>query len=131
MPNSAAEKADAGAESPTDQLLPVIGIAAGENYEQGQALAWALRRALDTSIEWKSTPNEFAFDALISSVGCPETPDAACLSRIAGRTNLSRFVWGTLRLVKGHVKATLGLFDGETANVNTQLEYNAENDRHF
>lgn len=117
---------DAGAELPTDQVMPVIGVAAGDDYGQGQALAWALRRALDTSIEWKSMPGEYSFDGLISTMGCSKTPDAACLARIAKKANLAHFIWGALKVVKGQVKASLALYDGDTATVSTQLEYSAK-----
>src|ERR1700690_516149 len=122
---SSSENADAGSEPATDRPLPVIGIAAGENAEQGHALAWALRQALDSSIEWKSAPLEYSFDTLVSGSGCPRLPDSECLAKIAKKTNLTRFVWGTLRVAKGHIKANLGLFDSESANLNAQLEYSA------
>jgi hypothetical protein len=120
---SAAESADAGSESVPDRPLPVIGIAAGGHTEQGQALAWALRQALDSSIEWQSVPVDYSFDTLVSANGCPQLPDSECLAKIAKRTNLTRFVWGTLRVAKGRIKANLGLFDSESANLNAQLEY--------
>ena len=121
-----AESSDAGTEPGRDKPISVLGIAAGDNAEQGQALTWALERALDTSIEWQCAPNQVSFDKLMSSVGCPETPDADCLARIAKKVKLDRFVWGTLKQNKGHVTAHLGLFEGANSNSSTRLEYSAK-----
>ncbi len=123
---STSESTDAGGESATDRPLPVIGIAAGENTEQGLALAWALRQALDSSIEWKSATVEYSFDTLVSGSGCPQLPDSDCLAKIAKKTNLTRFIWGRLSVAKGHIKAHLGLYESESANLNAQLEYSAK-----
>ncbi len=120
-----AEGADAGSESTSDRPLAVIGIAAGNNTEQGQALSWALRQALDSSVEWKSVPLDYSFDALLSASGCPPLPDSECLAKIARKTNLRRFVWGNLRVAKGRIKASLGLYDVESANLNAELEYSS------
>jgi hypothetical protein len=120
------DNTDASAASGFDQPLAVFGVAAGDNYEQGQALAWALRRALETSIEWKNAEGEYSFDALLSDLGCPETPDLACLQRIAKKTNVDRFIWGTLKLSHGHIKAYLGFFDHDTVTPITHLEYTAK-----
>lgn len=117
---------EADAETQLDKPLAVIGIAAGNNAEQGEALVWALQRALDTSIEWSCPSTQVSFSSLMSSVGCPETPDPDCLARIAKKTNLDRYVWGTLKLSKGHVTATLGLFDGARSSSGAKLEYNAK-----
>lgn len=120
------DNTDASAASGYDQPLAVFGVAAGDNYEQGQALAWALRRALETSIEWKNAEGEYSFDALLSGLGCTETPDPACLARIANKTNVTRFIWGTLKVSHGHIKANLGLFDQDGVTPNTHLEYTAK-----
>jgi hypothetical protein len=116
---------DAGNEFATDRSLPVIGIAARDNAEQGQALTWALRQALDSSIEWKSESVDDSFDTLVSASGCPQLPDSECLARIAKRTNLPRFVWGALRVAKGRIKVNLGLYESGSASLNAQFEYSA------
>ncbi len=120
------ESNEADAETPLDKPLAVLGIAAGNNTEQGEALVWALQRALDTSIEWSSPVTQVSLSSLMSSVACPETPDPDCLARIAKKANLDRYIWGILKLSKGRVTATLGLFDGARSSFGAKLEYNAK-----
>jgi hypothetical protein len=117
---------EAGDEANRDRPLAVLGIAAGHQYEQGQALAWALRRAVETSVEWKNAEADYSMDALLSSLGCSEVPDIGCLSRISGKTNLSRFVWGTLQISRGRVHVDLGLFDDAKVTAQAHLEYTAK-----
>ncbi len=118
--------AAAAEESTSKQSLAVLGIVAGRNTEQGVALALALQRALDTSIEWTCPPNPESLGNLMQSAKCPETPDADCLSRIAEETTLKRFVWGTLKLAKGHITANLELYDGLRTGTTTKLDYSAK-----
>jgi hypothetical protein len=120
------EAAEAEAGEALDRPLALLGIAAHDGAEQGDALGWALRRALDSSIEWSCPSLRFSFGNLMSSMGCPETPDADCLARIGKKVNLDRFVWGKLKVTKGHVTANLGLFDGADASRTVKLEYSAK-----
>ena len=120
------EAAEAEADAALDRPLALLGIAARDGAEQGDALGWALQRALDSSIEWSCPSRRFSFGNLMSSEGCPENPDADCLARIGKKVNLDRFVWGRLKVTKGHVTANLGLFDGTGASRTVKLDYSAK-----
>jgi hypothetical protein len=109
----------------TEQPLVILGIADGVNKKQGHALTWALKRTLDASVEWKNIEIGVEAERLFATVRCPEMPDDACLTRMANKLNLTRFVWGSLSLRHGRVTAQLGIFDREATIATAMLEYNA------
>jgi hypothetical protein len=108
-----------------DEPLAVLGIADGANKSQSDALTTALKRALDASVEWNSLEVGSTMSTWMSSASCPDVPDQACLSRIARKTGLTRFVWGTLKQKHGRVTAQLWLYAAESPGSTAQLEYSA------
>jgi hypothetical protein len=119
------DNTDVSAKPETDQPMVIVGIADGVNKKQGHALTWALKRTLDASVEWKSIEIGVETEKLFAAAQCPETPDTACLARLASKMNLSKFVWGSLKLRRGRVTARLGIFDREATVGTAMLEYSA------
>jgi hypothetical protein len=119
------DNGDESAKPETDQPLVIVGIADGVNRKQGHALTWALKRTLDASVEWKNIEIGVEAEKLFAAAQCPEAPDAACLTRLASKMNLTKFVWGSLNLKHGRVTARLGIFDREATVATAMLEYNA------
>jgi len=107
-----------------DEPLAILGIVSG-NRDQAEALTTALKRTLDASIEWKNLELGADLSKWTAAAGCPESPDAACLSRIASNARVTRFVWGRLVQRQSRVTAQLSLYDAHSPGVTAQLEYSS------
>ncbi len=117
--------ADVPVDLAIDHPLIIVGLADGINKKQGRALTWALKRTLDASVEWKSIEIGVEAERLFAAAECPAIPDMECLTRLANKLNLPKFVWGTLSLSRGRVTVLLGIFDRNATIATATLEYNA------
>lgn len=112
----------AGAQTKERQTVQVLTLYSNTAYEQAEALSVALKRAVDRTKGWSLGKGDFSLEVLTAALGCKETPDAACLKKIAERVKSEQFVWGSIEKQGVNVVGTLHLYDAGPGK-ETQVSY--------
>lgn len=119
--------AHADPEGPFVASLPVVAIASEDAHEQALALTQALRSGVRASRGWSLPEREYSLEVLTLTLGCDDSPDAACQLRIADEIQTDRYLWGVLQKVPdaNDVVVDLHLFERELPASSLQLRYSA------
>lgn len=117
----------ARAEAPGPNALPVqvVAIKSDDAEDQAEALTSALRSAVRGAKGWSLPDGDFSLEVISLALKCGEVPDAACQGKIADHIKAERYVWGTLKRVKGtkQVVADLHLFQRGQPSATAEYTY--------
>lgn len=112
----------AGAQPKQTQTVQVLTVFSNTAYEQAESLSVALKRAVDRTKGWSLGKGDFSLEVLTAALGCKETPDQACLKKIAERVKSEQFVWGSIEKKGSNVTGTLHLYSAGPGK-ETQVNY--------
>ena len=92
-----------------EEQIQVLSVMSDEAFDEAQALTVALKRAANRA-GWELDAGEYSLEVMVASFNCPESPDVACMKKIAKKINSDHFVWGTLSKSGKQLKAHLRLW---------------------
>jgi hypothetical protein len=101
----------------------VLGFAANDHYEHAEALTKALKQVISSSTNAQLGEGDFSLEVLTAALGCNDVPDTSCLKKIAHKTQVHRFIWGTLSIDGQKVNVVLHLYDEGGTSKKTQFSY--------
>jgi hypothetical protein len=112
---------------PDTLAIHVISVQTDTADDQAEALTKALRAAVRAMPGWSQGAGDYSLEVLALSLKCADPPDASCQSRIADQIKSDRYIWGTLKKVKGtqNVKGELHLWVRGKGTSTVPLDYAA------
>ena len=108
--------------------IQVLTVMSPDAFENAKALTVALKRAVTRAEGWSLAPGDYSLEVLMAGFNCDEEPDDACLAKIAGSVEASRFIWGTMDVAGEQVVTELHLWDGGRNVGRTKLSYSVNLD---
>jgi len=76
--------------------VQVLAVQSDDAVDQAQKLTLALKKVAKRQSAIALVPGDYSLEVLTLALGCSDTPDEACLGKIADRIKADAFVWGTL-----------------------------------
>jgi hypothetical protein len=122
---AAAPDAGSNKASLNQKTVHVLGFAANDHFDHADALTKALKQVIASATNARLGEGDFSLEVLTAALGCNDVPDAACLKKIANKTQSSRFIWGTLTVEGQKVIAQINLFEEGTSSKKAQFNYQA------
>ncbi|HEX3777577.1 MAG TPA: hypothetical protein VHV51_24075 [Polyangiaceae bacterium] len=111
--------------------VQVLALQSDDAIEQAQAMTLALKNAAKQKSSFTLAPGDYSLEVLSLALGCPDTPDDACLAKIAAKIKADSFVWGTLAKAGPKFDLKLNLYRTHGASKATELHFEAKNDAAF
>lgn len=106
------------------EAIQVLSLQSDDAVDQAQALTLALKSAAQRQASVKLVPGDYSLEVLSLALGCPDTPDDACLDKIANKLKSSAFVWGTLQKADSKLDLKLNLYRKNGPSRATEIRYN-------
>jgi hypothetical protein len=78
------------------QPVQVLAVQSDDAIDRAQKLTLALKNAAKHQTAIELAPGDYSLEVLSLALGCADTPDDACLGKIADKIKANAFVWGTL-----------------------------------
>jgi hypothetical protein len=111
--------------SSSPRTVHVLGFAANDHFDHADALTKALKLVIASATNARLGEGDFSLEVLTAALGCADVPDAACLKKIANKTQSNRFIWGTLTVEGQKVTAQIFLFEDGISSKKAQFNYPA------
>ncbi|HEY4107208.1 MAG TPA: PEGA domain-containing protein [Polyangiaceae bacterium] len=108
--------------------VQILALQSDDAVEQAQAMTLALKNAAKQKSSFALTPGDYSLEVLSLALGCPDTPDDACLGKIAAKIKADSFVWGTLAKDGKKFDLKLNLYRKRGVSKATELHYSAKDD---
>jgi hypothetical protein len=105
--------------------VQVLAVQSDDAVGPAQSLTLALKNAAKRQGSLKLVPGDYSLEVLSLALGCPDTPDDACLAKIASKIKSDAFVWGTLQNDGGRLALKLNLYRRGKPKRATEVRYNA------
>jgi hypothetical protein len=106
--------------------VQVLAVQSDDAVEQAQKLTLALKQAAKQQSAIALVPGDYSLEVLSLALGCPDTPDEACLGKIADKIKAEAFVWGTLEKHGSALNLRLHFFQRGKPNRTTELRLDPE-----
>jgi hypothetical protein len=107
--------------------VQVLALQSDDVVDSAQAMTNALKSAVKRQTSVTLVPGDYSLEVLSLALGCPDTPDDACLGKIATRIKSDAFVWGTLKKEDSKLDLKLNLYRRGEPGRATEVRYNAGN----
>ena len=105
------------------EAVQVLALQSDDAVDQAQALTLALKSAAERQSNLKLVPGDYSLEVLSLALACPDTPDDACLDKIANKIKAPSFLWGTLQKSDGKLDLKLNLYRKNGPSRATELRY--------
>jgi len=106
------------------ESVQVLSLESDDAVDQAQALTSALKSAAERQSNVRLVPGDYSLEVLSLALGCPDTPDEACLDKIASKIKAPSFLWGTLRKSDDKLDLKLNLYRKNGPSRATEIRYN-------
>ncbi|HWZ90119.1 MAG TPA: hypothetical protein VNW92_14750, partial [Polyangiaceae bacterium] len=105
------------------QPVQVLAVQSDDAVDQAQAMTSALKDAAQHQSSIKLVAGDYSLEVLSLALGCPDTPDDACLAKIAGKIKADAFVWGTLSKDGKKLDLKLNLYRRGQTSRSSEVHY--------
>jgi hypothetical protein len=105
------------------QPVQVLAVQSDDAVDQAQAMTSALKDAALHQSSIKLVPGDYSLEVLSLALSCPDTPDDACLAKIAGKIKADAFVWGTLSKDGKKLDLKLNLYRRGQTSRSSEVRY--------